>query len=335
VTGTPVLSRSEHDRIAHRRGDIEWLDAQWQKSTSRVLVLSATGKAAVREDALVLIEPAAVTVSGLRVLLGEFDSRAYFGLLAEEDVSQPDWANLRESAVRLSALDSGLLTAAVALREWHASHSHCPRCGGQTEPILAGWARRCANDGSHHFPRTDPAVIMLITDDTGRCLLGRASAWPPGRFSTLAGFVEAGESAEAAVAREVVEEVGVLVTDIRYFASQPHPFPGSLMLGFTARLDGDPTLRLDDDEIVEAGWFTREDVRRAVDWDAVTSDAVTSDAVTSPAGGPAAAGSAAGESADRGSILRALPPAMSIARQLIENWLAADHTASAGRPGSS
>ncbi len=139
---------------------------------------------------------------------------------------------------------------------------------------------------------------MLIHDGAGRCVLARGPQWGPGRMSVLAGFVEAGESAESAVAREVGEEVGIAIRDIRYEGSQPHPFPASLMLGFTARLDGDPTLKIDGSEIVEAGWFSRDEVRRAGDWG--TDDPAPTEAV-----------------------LRALPPTMSIARQLINTWLEA------------
>jgi NAD+ diphosphatase len=153
-------------------------------------------------------------------------------------------------------------------------------------------------DGSEHFPRTDPAVIMLVRDDADRCLLGRGHAWGDRRFSTLAGFVEPGESLEAAVAREVFEEVGVTITDVRYVASQPWPFPSSLMLGFTARLDGDPTLHLDPKEIAEAHWFTRDEVRQAVMW----------------TDGP--------ESPDDGARLAGVSPQLSISRYLIDGWLA-------------
>jgi NAD+ diphosphatase len=143
------------------------------------------------------------------------------------------------------------------------------------------------------FPRTDPAVIMLVHDGGDRVLLGRQAVWPPGRFSILAGFVEPGESAEAAVAREVAEEVGLRVTDIRYVTSQPWPFPQSLMLGFVARAEGDSpadlTLRLDPDEIEEARWFTRDEL--------------------SSGEGP-----------------RALPPSLSIARHILDRWVAGEFT---------
>jgi NAD+ diphosphatase len=168
----------------------------------------------------------------------------------------------------------------------------------------AGWTRTCVADGSEHFPRTDPAVIMLVHDGDGRALLGRGPQWPEGRFSTLAGFVEPGESLEAAVAREVYEEVGIRLGEIRYLASQPWPFPSSLMLGFLARLDGDPAITLDPAELAEAGWFTREEVARARDW--TDADHLPGDGAASP-----------------GSRLRAVPPHLSISRYLIDRWLAA------------
>ncbi|HEX8768465.1 MAG TPA: NAD(+) diphosphatase, partial [Jatrophihabitans sp.] len=211
----------------------------------------------------------------------------------------PDWRGLRELATELTDLDVGLLTTAVALQAWHRTHRRCPRCGAETEVSKAGWTRTCPVDSSEHFPRTDPAVIVLVHDGAGRCVLARGPQWPAGRMSVLAGFVEAGESAEAAVAREVREEVGIEVCEVAYVASQPHPFPASLMLGYTARVAGDPRLVIDADEIVEAGWYTREEVRRTTDWG--SEPAVDPDAPV-----PA---------------LRGLPGTMSIARQLINAWL--------------
>jgi NAD+ diphosphatase len=168
---------------------------------------------------------------------------------------------LGEVGALLDDRDAGLLTHAVALANWHATHTHCPRCGAPTEPVLGGSVRRCAADGSEHFPRTDPAVIMVVHDGGDRCVLGRQPSWPPGRFSTLAGFVEPGEAAELAVVREVAEEVGLAVTDVAFRASQPWPFPSSLMLGFWARATDD-TITLDGSELAEARWLTRDEIRR-------------------------------------------------------------------------
>ena len=198
--------------------------------------------------------------------------------------SAPRRMGLRDIGALLPDGDVEAFMTAEALGQWHVTHTHCPRCGVETEPATAGWTRRCPNDGSEHYPRTDPAVIMAITDPTDRLLLARSPAWPVNRRSVLAGFVEPGERLEAAVAREVLEEVGLSVRDVRYVASQPWPFPASLMLGFTATTDRE-ALTLVDGEIAEAEWYTREQLQRAV------SD---------------------------GSL--GLPGPLSIARRLIEAW---------------
>jgi NAD+ diphosphatase len=193
-------------------------------------------------------------------------------------------ATLREVGVRLSARDAGLFTTAQALANWHAAHTHCPRCGALTEPAEAGWTRRCTADSTEHYPRTDPAVIMSVLDDHDRLLLARAPQWPAGRVSVLAGFVEPGEPLEAAVAREVREEVGIAVTDVRYLGNQPWPFPASLMVGFSARAL-DTELLPDQDEIAEARWWSRSELAAAV-----------------------------------GERTVLLSPRLSIARRLIEHW---------------
>jgi NAD+ diphosphatase len=314
----PLLSRSAHDRVAHRRTDEDWLANSWAVPTSRVLELTARSRVLVEEGpVLVLAAPAEIGGVGERLLLGEAAGVVYFAVLSESaDEPAPGpgrrWADLRELAGDLGDLDVGLLTASVALQAWHRTHTHCPRCGSPTHIVKAGWTRVCPTDGSEHFPRTDPAVIMLIRDDRDRCLLARGPAWPQGRMSVLAGFVEAGESAEVAVVREVAEEVGIEVVDVRYVASQPHPFPASLMLGYTGRAVGVPELVPDNEEILDAGWFTRTEVRAARDWD--------SDLSSDPAVELAVEESAAGGM--QRSPLRALPPAFSIARQLIDAWLA-------------
>jgi NAD+ diphosphatase len=194
-------------------------------------------------------------------------------------------ADLREAAALLNDRDAGLFTHAVALANWHATHTHCPRCGTPTVTVAAGHAQRCPADGSEHFPRVDPAVIMLVTDPDDRCLLARNRRWPERRVSILAGFVEPGESAEQAVAREVGEETGIIVDRVRYVGSQPWPMPQSLMLGFRASAAGDLEIRVDDDEIAEAHWFSRDELRSAL--------------------------------ASREILL---PPPVSIAHRLIESW---------------
>ena len=149
---------------------------------------------------------------------------------------------------------------AVALENWQRLHRFCSRCGERTVIAAAGHIRRCPACGAEHYPRTDPAVIMLVTDDQDRALLGRQVHWPEGRFSTLAGFVEPGESIEQSVVREVAEEAGVTVGEVEYVASQPWPFPSSLMLGFMARATSSE-IHVDGEEIHEARWFSREDLR--------------------------------------------------------------------------
>jgi NAD+ diphosphatase len=197
------------------------------------------------------------------------------------------WSGLRELGAELGDLDAGLLAQAIGILEWHERNRFSPLSGAATTIERAGWSQRDPTTGAEIFPRTDPAVIMLVHDGAGRVVLGRQAVWPPGRFSILAGFVEPGESLEAAVAREVAEEVGLTVTDIRYVGSQPWPFPQSLMVGFVARADGGHELRLDPDEIEEARWFTREELR-----------------------------SGAGPSA--------LPPPVSIARNILDRWIAGE-----------
>ncbi len=172
------------------------------------------------------------------------------------------WAALREAGADLPARDAGLATMAVALDEWHTRHSRCPRCGAPTVPAQAGWIRVCTADGSEHYPRTDPAIIVAVVDDDDRILLGHNAAWPEGRFSTLAGFVEAGESAEHAVAREVAEETAVLVDRVDYRGSQPWPFPASLMLAFRGHA-ATTEVHADGAEVTLARWFTRDELAAA------------------------------------------------------------------------
>jgi NAD+ diphosphatase len=198
---------------------------------------------------------------GSRFLLGVDDAgTAYWGVVGTPP-RRPGLrhAGLRDVGALLPDRDAGMLVAAVALANWHATHRHCPRCGAETVVGDAGHVRRCPVDDSEHFPRTDPAVIMLVSDGADRCLLGRQPSWPAGRFSTLAGFVEPGESAEQAVTREVGEETGIAVRDVTYAASQPWPFPASLMLGFFATADPDAPVTLGDGELAEARWFHREE----------------------------------------------------------------------------
>jgi NAD+ diphosphatase len=199
---------------------------------------------------------------GDRLDLGRLDGRHFFAVRGELPRglgTRP--MGLREVGAVLGDRDAGLLVHAVGLTNWHAAHPRCPRCGTPTEVVQGGAVRRCPVDGTDHFPRTDPAVIVLVSDGADRCVLGRQASWPPGRYSTLAGFVEPGESAEQAVVREVQEESGLLVRDVTYRASQPWPFPSSLMLGFRALCDADAEPAVGDGELEDVRWFTREELR--------------------------------------------------------------------------
>lgn len=187
----------------------------------------------------------------------------------------------------LDASDAPLFAAALSLAAWHLRHAFCSVCGSPSAIIRGGWARRCSSCEAEHFPRVDPVVIMLVEHD-GRLLLGRQPQYPSRRYSALAGFVEPGETIEAAVAREVREEAGIAVTHVEYIASQPWPFPSSLMIGCSARASDD-ALTIDHHELEDARWFTRAEVAAAVAHDA--------DACFLP------------------------PPRFAIARTLIEHWL--------------
>jgi NAD+ diphosphatase len=293
-----ILARGVVDRSAARRADPAWQASRRSDPRSRVLVVHE-GSALVRSEGtsvfLDLLPAADIGDEDLTFLGVDAQDVAYFAHHADSREASGDplqWGDLRSVGAALDARDAGLMVTAVALDNWLRAHSRCPRCGAPTEFAAGGWSRRCPQDGSEHFPRTDPAVIMLVRDREDRALLGRQGRWGAGWFSTLAGFVESGESAEAAVRREVREESGVVLgsgpDDIRYLGSQPWPFPCSLMLGFHAWTD-DPVTEPDGEEIVEVRWFTREEL---------------------------AEGCADGE-------VR-LPPSVSIARRLVERWYGAE-----------
>jgi NAD+ diphosphatase len=259
---TPALSRSTVDRDAATREDDAALGRAW--STAKVLVVD-NGAALVKDDgpALVLVD-AADAPEGDRLYLGRDEESSYFavaGKLPRRIGARP--LGLREVGALLGDRDAGLLVHAVGLANWHAAHPCCARCGAPTDVAKGGSIRRCPVDGSEHFPRTDPAVIMLVTDGGDRCVLGRQPIWPAGRYSTLAGFVEPGESAEQAVIREVIEETGLQVRDVTYRGSQPWPFPASLMLGYRAICDADAAPVAQDGELEDARWFTKAELRDA------------------------------------------------------------------------
>ena len=290
--GSLALARGTVDRVTARRLDKDWLDAAWKDPRTRVLVVSE-GQALVRYDGehveLVFVSPDQAP-PGTRFLLGQdTDNIVYFGVSAPLPESHATHgarpASLREVGALLPDRDAGLLTHAVALANWHDTHTHCPLDGSATVPDPGGHSASCPVDGSEHFPRTDPAVIMLVTDPDDRCLLARNAAWPGRRVSILAGFVEPGESAEQAVVREVAEETGIVVTSLRYLGSQPWPMPRSLMLGFRAQAPAGQVIAVDHEELAEANWFSREELLAAVE-----------------------------------ARELALPPPVSIARHIIEDW---------------
>jgi NAD+ diphosphatase len=259
------LTRAIDDRAARRRSP-ELLAELARDPATRVLDVAA-GRARLADGPAARLRwrpPQADDVERLAVFLGEDSTGvAYVAVAVEAAADDPAWHGLRGLALALDPVEAGLVVQAVAVLNWHAAHAHCPRCGAPTEVVDAGYSRRCPRDGSQHWPRTDPAVIMTVVDDADRLLLGRHSGWPSGRFSTLAGFVEPGESLEAAVRREVQEEVGVRVGDVAYLGSQPWPFPSSVMLGFSGRaLTTD--VHPDGEEIAEARWFERAELRSLV-----------------------------------------------------------------------
>jgi NAD+ diphosphatase len=277
------LARPGLDRAAERRLDPDLIASLLRDPNSRVLQLH--GDRVEVADApegpdLVLRPPRPSDQAALGLFLGEdADGAAYLAVatpaVAEDgdghqvgdghrDGDAPRLRTLRQIGADLSDRDATLFATALALANWHAVHSHCPRCGAPTEPAQAGWLRRCTSDGSDHYPRTDVAVIMSVIDDQDRILLARGAGWGEGRFSVLAGFLEPGESLSAAVAREVREEVGLEVSEVQYLGDQPWPFPSSLMVGFTARAQGGEDLRIQESEIAEARWFTREEYREVL-----------------------------------------------------------------------
>jgi NAD+ diphosphatase len=326
-----ALSRSTVDRAAHRRTEAGLLDQLLADPSTAVLVLDVE-RAPVEDSShgpqLVLLDPdtAGAYVKEnwpdgdgqglLRCYLGDDPSGRSHLVLArtvspaqgsglpttqpspsgQPSAPDPDqatpwpgsrWAGLRAVGVLLDDTGAGLFTAAVALANWHAANPRCSRCGGSTVVVQAGWARECPACGAEHYPRTDGAVIMAVVDDQDRILLGRQARWPDRRYSCLAGFVEPGESLEAAVRREVFEEAAVQVGEVEYRGSQPWPFPASLMVGFRARATS-TEITVDGEELVSARWWSREEL---------------------------------GLDIATGELL--LPPAVSIARRLIEDWFGA------------
>lgn len=287
------LSANPHDRAGARRADEAWLEERWADPETRVLVVSGT-RVRPADGALDWVAPADAP-DGLRVLLGEHDGRAWFAVIVDAEVSRAaapgEWTPLRGLLPFLAddaLAGAPLVFHALGLAEWLWATRFCPRCGEPLTPRAAGHELACAN-GHVQFPRTDPAVIMIVTAgepgaEDERCLLGRQAVWPEGRYSTLAGFCEPGETLEDAVRREVREESGVVVGDVEYFGNQPWPLPASLMLGFVGRATS-TEIEVDRHELEDARWFTRAEMT---------------------------------DLAEAGTLL--LPRGVSISRSLVEHW---------------
>jgi len=282
------------DRRAEARLHEDWL-AQAQADTGTLFLAMRAGAALTRMAGshppritfLTGSDPRVAAAAGAEmVLLGWWQERRCVLVTLDGDATarepEEQFAELRPLANELPPAEAGLLAYARALHLWHASHRFCGRCGAPTHSARAGHMRQCEACGQTGFPRLDPAIIVLVHDGD-RALLGRQPGWQPNRYSTIAGFVEPGESLEDAVRREVAEETGITVNTVSYHSSQPWPFPASLMLGFVAQgTHATPQLR--DGELEDARWLTREEVKAGV---------------------------------------VQLPPRDAIARRLIEQWLGA------------
>ena len=268
-----ALAGDPFDRSAHRRANVDWVEAAAE--SERAVYLAVQGSRNLVTDT----EPARpmrlgsaeagdyIAAATERIMLGSRDGDIYFTLALPKDSGPPppggDWRDLRWVGANLGPDDAAMLAYARAMALWHHRHRFCATCGSETESVDAGHARRCRreNCGTRHFTRVEPAIIVLVTRGE-QCLLGRQAAWPPGRYSTIAGFVEPGESVEDAVAREVQEETGVHVGSCEYRGSQPWPFPASLMLGFRAEATS-AEITCHDDELEDARWVSREDLAAA------------------------------------------------------------------------
>ena len=293
----PLLSRVGADRADELRTDVDAAVAGWAEA--RLLRVDDRGNVMMVGDELVL-GPA--TVLGPKppsdaVFLGRVeDGRHVWAVRGALDAPPDAEARVvdpRRSGVVFDDVSAQLVACALALLNWHDTARFSPADGNPTRPIRAGWARRNLLTGHEEFPRVDPAVICLVHDGHDRAVLARQVVWPPRLFSLVAGFVEAGESFESCVVREIAEEIGITVTDVTYLGSQPWPFPRSLMVGFHALGDPEQPFAYNDGEIAEAAWFTRAEVRAALeegDW-----------------------------SSDSSSRLL-LPGSISIAREIIESW---------------
>jgi len=262
------LAADPHDRVGEHRADDAWLDRAWADPQTRVLVVAGSRVRPV-DGAVPWVRSADVPDGGTRVLLGEREDLVWFALVLDPAYAEGEgWVGIRDLLPHLAGAGverAPLVFHAIGLAEWLLATRFCPHCGGRLEPRMAGHELVCAGCRRRQFPRTDPAVIMAISHGEPGApdealLLGRSDVWPTGRYSTLAGFLEPGETLEDAVRREVLEETGVVVGEVTYFGNQPWPLPASLMLGFRGRaLSRD--IHVDGSEMQDARWFTRDDMR--------------------------------------------------------------------------
>jgi NAD+ diphosphatase len=268
---------TEVKRLSENRRDQDWIAERLQSSRSTLLPVWQNKNLMLTGDALaptfVPITDAALTYCAGLVFLGLWHGEAYFAANISHHESPPftelgTYCDLREVGPLLPREDAAILAYARAMTTWQSRHRFCGQCGSPTESREAGHVLACGNNecGFLCFPRTDPAVIMLIHDGADRCILGRQAVWPTGQHSVLAGFVEPGESLEDAVVREVFEEAGVQIADVEYHSSQPWPFPSSIMLGFYGRAL-DVKLEVDTFELETARWFSRDEIQNCPDDD--------------------------------------------------------------------
>ena len=263
------------DRSGERRKDAAWLNGALQSSDTRFVPiwgdLCLVGGDPLHAILLKRHQVEKFVDEHNHIFLGLFRGKPAFAVAMSGDVNPPyaelgEFQDLRYLGSELGPDEANLAAHARALVLWHASQSFCGVCGSSARPDAGGNSRRCVNEhcAREVFPRVDPAIIVLVADSgNDRCLLGRQASWPEGRYSTIAGFVEAGESLEDAVRREVYEETNIRVAGVRYHSSQPWPFPSSLMLGFVAEVDPKniTDIRLNDSELEDAQWFTRKELR--------------------------------------------------------------------------
>jgi len=268
-----AFARSPLDRAAHHRRDAAWLAARLEKDDTRIVPFFQHKPFVTEEGGIVGVgwlsahARAHVAPADARTLFLGLDAggAAHFALEVRDEAPLADigrFEELRGLAARISAAEAAMIGPAKAVFEWHARNGFCANCGAESVVVEAGWKRECPQCKAEHFPRVDPVCIMLPTFGE-KCLLGRQKMWPRGMHSALAGFIEPGEPIEEAVARETLEEAGLVVREVTFHSTQPWPFPYSLMIGALAEVAGDQE-RVDTFELESARWFTREEARLLV-----------------------------------------------------------------------